>query len=144
MTKMKKIFMTEINSVMKVVRIHQHTKFHIIPSMSSQENAHKPQIWPISRSQNAAQIRRRNRPGPICNQFPMWSGYTSISNFRPLLPCVLKGGYRMVGNPHTTAYYILWRQHTVSLGHNELFSVFTQVEICSISRGILLWYNTPV
>ena len=43
---------TKIKSVLKVARIHKHTKFHAIPVMRSQGNAPKPQIRPVSLSQN--------------------------------------------------------------------------------------------
>ena len=44
---------------LKVVKIHQHVKFQAIPSMCSPQNARKPQIWPVSLSQNSAKIRTR-------------------------------------------------------------------------------------
>ena len=50
----------------------------------------KLHIWLVSLSQNGAKMRKTNRPWPKSNQFQMWSGYISMSNFRPLLPWVLK------------------------------------------------------
>ena len=44
--------------------MHQHAKFQAIPSMRSLRNARKPQIWPVSLSQNSANIRKTNRPWP--------------------------------------------------------------------------------
>ena len=44
--------MTNIKSVLKVVRILQYAKFQDTPPMHSQENAQKSQIWPVSLSQN--------------------------------------------------------------------------------------------
>ena len=43
------------------VRIQQHVKFQAIPSMCSPDNARKPQILPISLSQNSAKIRKITR-----------------------------------------------------------------------------------
>ena len=34
-------------------------------------------FWPVSQSQNAAKIRKMNRPWPKPNQLWMWSGYIS-------------------------------------------------------------------
>ena len=45
-------------SVLKVVKIHQRAKFQVISSMRSPGNARKPQIWPVSLSQNSAKIRK--------------------------------------------------------------------------------------
>ena len=50
--------MTKIYSVLEVDRIHQHAKFQAIPSMRSPGNARKPQIWPVSLSQNSTKIRK--------------------------------------------------------------------------------------
>ena len=58
-------------------------KFEAIPTLCSQENAQKSQIWPVSLSQNAAKMRKINRRLPRSNQFSRWSGYISMSNFRP-------------------------------------------------------------
>ena len=43
-------------SVLKVFKIHQHAKFQAIPFMRSPWYD-KPQIWPVSLSQNSAKIR---------------------------------------------------------------------------------------
>ena len=51
-------------SILKVVKIHQHTKFQPISSTRSPGNARKPQIWPISLSQSDAKRRNINRPWP--------------------------------------------------------------------------------
>ena len=64
--------------------------------MRSPENARKPQIWPVSLSQNCAKIRKINRPWPQTNQFWRWSRYISMQNLRPFPPCILR---EMPGNP---------------------------------------------
>ena len=64
--------------------------------MRSPGNARKPQIWPLSLSQNSAKIRKINRPWPWTTQFWKRSRYTSMQNFRPFPPCVLQ---EMPGNP---------------------------------------------
>ena len=64
--------------------------------MRSPGNARKPQIWPVSLSQNSAKIRKINRPWPSTNQFWRWSRYISVQNCRPFPPCVLR---EMPGNP---------------------------------------------
>ena len=46
-------------SVLKVVTIHQRAKFQAISFMRSPWNARKPQIWPVSLSQNSAKITTR-------------------------------------------------------------------------------------
>ena len=48
--------LTQNQSVLKVFKIHQHAKFQAIPSMRSPWYD-KPQIWPVSLSQNSANIR---------------------------------------------------------------------------------------
>ena len=53
---------TPNQSGLKVVKIHQHAKFQAIPSMLSAGYARKPQIRPVSLSQNSAKIRKINRP----------------------------------------------------------------------------------
>ena len=83
-------------SVLKVVKIHQYAKFQAILSMHSPRNARKPQIWPVSLSQNSAKITKINRPWPWTNQFWRWSRYISVQNFRPFPSCVLR---QMPGNP---------------------------------------------
>ena len=50
--------MTVIWSVLKVIRIHQHAKFQAIPPMCSPENARNPQLWLVSLTQNAAEMRK--------------------------------------------------------------------------------------
>ena len=72
------------------------------------------------------------------DRWTRWNQYTPPEYFN-----FVEAGFRKVGNPRTPAHYVLW-QHMVPLGHNELFSVFTQVEICSISSSILLRCNTPM
>ena len=52
------------DTVLKVVKIHQHAKFQAIASMCSPRYAWKPQIWPVSLSQNSAKIRKIIRPWP--------------------------------------------------------------------------------
>ena len=44
--------------------IHPHEKFKVIPYMCSLENARKPQILPISLSQNNAKIIKINKLQP--------------------------------------------------------------------------------
>ena len=41
-------------AVENAVRIHLHVKILTIPPMHSEENRQKPQIWPVSLSQNDA------------------------------------------------------------------------------------------
>ena len=48
--------LTQNQSVLKVFKIHQHAKFQAIPSVRSPWYD-KPQIWPVSLSQNSAKIR---------------------------------------------------------------------------------------
>ena len=55
---------TQNQSVLKVVKIHQRAKFQDISSMCSPGNTRNPQIWPVSLSQNSAQIRKINRLSP--------------------------------------------------------------------------------
>ena len=81
---------TIIQSVLKRVRTQQHTIFQAISSMRSPGNARKPQIWPVSLSQNSAKITKTNRLWPRTNQFWRWSRYISMHNFRPFLRCVLQ------------------------------------------------------
>ena len=78
-----------------MVKIHQHTQFQVIPSMRSPGNAWKPQIWPVSLSQNSVKIRKINRPWPSTNHFWRCLRYISIQKFRPFIPCVLR---QMSGN----------------------------------------------
>ena len=47
--------------VLKVITIHQHKKFQAISSMGPLANAQKPQIWPLSLSQNSAIISKITR-----------------------------------------------------------------------------------
>ena len=42
-----------------------------------------PKIWPVSLCQNAIKMKKINRWWPKSDQFWWWSGYISISNFRP-------------------------------------------------------------
>ena len=88
--------MTQNSSVLEMVKIHQHAKFQAISSMRSPGNVQKPQIWPVSLSQNSAKITKINRPWPRTNQFRRWSRYMSVQNLRPYPPCVLQ---EMSGNP---------------------------------------------
>ena len=62
--------------------------------MPSPGNARKPQIWPVSLSQNSAKITTINRPWPGTNQFWRWSRYISMQNFRPFLPMPSPGNAR--------------------------------------------------
>ena len=39
--------------------MNQHANFQAIPSMCSSRNGRKPQIWPVSLSQNSAKIRNK-------------------------------------------------------------------------------------
>ena len=64
--------------------------------MRSPGNARKPQIWPVSLSQNCAKIRKINRLWPQTNQFWRWSRYISMQNLRPFPPCIF---LEMPGNP---------------------------------------------
>ena len=50
----------------------------------------KPEIWPVSLSQNDAKIRKIHRPWPKFIKFGKWSGYISMPKFRPFLPWVLQ------------------------------------------------------
>ena len=50
-------------SVLKEGKIHQYAKFLVIPSMRSPGNARKPQIWPVSLSQNCAKIIKSTNRG---------------------------------------------------------------------------------
>ena len=86
--------MTKILSILKVLRIHQHDKFHAIPPMHSQENAWKLQISPVSLSQNVVKMRKINRPWPKSNQFWKWSGYITKLNFRPLRVTAIRSQVR--------------------------------------------------
>ena len=61
-----------------------------IPPLCSQENAQKSQIWPVSLSQNSAKMGKINRRLPKSNQFSRWSGYISMSNFRPFKVTAIK------------------------------------------------------
>ena len=88
--------MTMNYSVLKVVKLHLFAKFQAIPSMRSPGNDRKPQIWPVSLSQNSAKITKINRLWPWTDQFWRWSRYTSVQNFRPFPPCVHQ---EMPGNP---------------------------------------------
>ena len=88
--------MTIIESVLKVVRTHQHAKFQGNSSMCSPGNARNPQILHVTRSQNSTKIRTINRPWLWSIQFWRWSGYISMHNFRPIPPCVLR---EMPGTP---------------------------------------------
>ena len=45
-----------------MVRINQHAKFQAISSIGFPENAWKPQIWPVSLSQNSTKIRQITGP----------------------------------------------------------------------------------
>ena len=86
-------------SVLNVVMIHLHAKFQAIPSMSSPQNAWKPQLhkgfWPpeimpiLTKIESFLGVVRINLI--ICS---------SIPHFRPFLPCIL---CRMSGNPNFLA-----------------------------------------
>ena len=80
----------QLYSAPKVARIHQHAKLEAIPTIWSPGNAGKPQIPPVSLSQNCTKIRKNYTPKPQYNQSWRWSGYISIQNFRPFLSCVLR------------------------------------------------------
>ena len=58
--------------------------------MPSPGNAQKPQIWPLSLSQNRAKFRKINKPWPRTNQFWRWSRYIGVQNFRPFPTWVLQ------------------------------------------------------
>ena len=94
--KMRKINRPAVgdNAVDNAVRIHLHVKFQAIPPMHSEENCHKPQIWPVSLSQNDTQLRKINRPWPKFHKFVKWSGYISMPKFRPFVHCVLQKNVR--------------------------------------------------
>ena len=55
--------MTKMYAVANAVRIHVHVKFQAIPPMHSDENRQKPQIWPLSLSQNDAKMRKTTDHG---------------------------------------------------------------------------------
>ena len=74
------------------------------PYMCSPGNARKPQIWPVSPSQNCAKIRKIDRPWPRTNQFWKWSRYISVQNFRSFPPCIL---WEMPGNPKFDPFHLV-------------------------------------
>ena len=80
----------KIESVLKVVRIHQHHDCQPIIPMYYQGNAQKMQIELVSLSQTATTVRKANRLGPKCNQFKRWSVYIRSSNALAFPPCVLR------------------------------------------------------
>ena len=53
-------------------------------------NVCKSEIWPVSLSQNAAEMKKINRRWPKSNQFWSWPGYISMSNFRPFKMTAIK------------------------------------------------------
>ena len=61
-----------MQSVLKVVRVHVHTKFQAIPSMHSPYNVQNPQSWPFSLNQSCTTVRNINRLWPKSNQFGRW------------------------------------------------------------------------
>ena len=69
---------------------HRQAKCETIPPLCSQENARKSQIRPFSQSQNTTKMRKINRWWPKSNQFSRWSGYISMSNFRPFKVTAIK------------------------------------------------------
>ena len=81
---------TKIQTVLEVVKIHRQAKCETIPPLCSQENARKSQIRPFSQSQNTTKMRKINRWWPKSNQFSRWSGYISMSNFRPFKVTAIK------------------------------------------------------
>ena len=90
-TKKKKINRPwqKIRFVLEVDRIHQRSKFQAIPPLRCQQNARKPQIWPVIMSQNSAKMSNINGRWPEFYQAWRWSGYTSAPNFRPFLTWVI-------------------------------------------------------
>ena len=58
--------------------------------MRSVENARKPQIWPVSLSQNSTKIRKINKLQPLSDQFWRWSKYISMQNVRSFAQRVLQ------------------------------------------------------
>ena len=61
-----------------MVKIHPHAKFQAITSMGFPENVQKPQIWPVSLSQNSAKMRKINKPQPYSYQFWRFSRYINM------------------------------------------------------------------
>ena len=91
-----RLIMTKISTIRKVVRLHQHAKFQVIPPMHSPKNDRKPLIWPITPSENGAKMRKIRRSWPKPYQHRRWSGHISMPNFRQFLPCLLQ---KMPRNP---------------------------------------------
>ena len=115
--------MTKIRPVLKGVRIHQHSKCEANPMLRSKKTR---QNGPASLSQNGAKMRKINRIWPKCNQFQRWSGYITMLNFRPFLPCVLK---KIPKNPNLTCFTkSKWRQ-------NEAYQQ-TMIKILSVQEVI--------
>ena len=74
-----------------MVKIHQHPKFQAIPSLCCPGNARKPQIWPVSLSQNCAKIITRQIWG-IWKLRPAYSPETPNSGQKRwcFVPCDLE------------------------------------------------------
>ena len=69
-------------------------------------------------------MRKVNRPWPQCNQFQGWSGWISMSNFRPFFPCVPK---KIPETPNLTCFTkSKWYQ-------NEVYQQ-SVTKICSILK----------
>ena len=87
-----------------MVRIQQQATFQAISLMCSPGFARKRQTWPVSLSQNSANIRKINRPWTWTNQFCKWSRYISVRNCRPFPPCLLR---QMPGNPKFDPFHLV-------------------------------------
>ena len=91
---------TKTESFLGVARIH--TTLQAILSMRSSQNAWKPQICPISRSQKFAKSKNINILWPKSTTFWGWSGLISTSNSSLFFPCVLQ---KIPGNPKCEPFY---------------------------------------
>ena len=94
-----------------------------IHPMHSQENAPKLQIWLVSLSQIPSKMRKINRPWPKCKQLKMQSGYISMSNCKPFLPCILK---KIARTPtfHLFHWVKIMPKREKSTGHGQNFIKF--------------------
>ena len=76
-----------------------------IPPLCSKKILKK---WPVSLSKHDANMRKSIGPWLKCNQFQIWSGYTSMRNVRLSLPSILK---KIPETPNLTSFNkSKWRQ----------------------------------
>ena len=99
--------------------------FQAIPPLRSQENAPKSLIKPVSLNQNATKMRKISKRRPKSNQCWRWSGYISMSNFRPLNVTAIKTQVR--DQPYLSCYH----KHQVNR-HNWIS--LPQLQICSFGK----------